>query len=294
MGRNQGIVRTFQLQVRRKLTTDTVEATVDVASKPPKQVKAKPVAATAEAASATAPVKATRVVPSPQERDAAMRKANQKAKSEFTERFEGAHIPMKTILNNRAVTREFTRGFHISVRNWYTGTNIARTVLGDAALANQVEAGMLKKVKETSDFFRNEVAKCEAIALDAGVDFSLIGHSVAYEETTKIIGPVAMALHGMYKYADKYIDVKQALYAWGQISADESSNSIWEVKKRLQGLAASLRNYRRLALETVNERGKSRNGFKAVATDGSVTGNESIDTASSAAGEAATAELKVA
>lgn len=275
------------------MTTDTVEATVDVASKAQKQAKARPVTDVSDGASA-ATSKAPRVVPSPQERDAAMRKANQKAKSEFTERFEGAHIPMKTVLNNRAVTREFTRGFHISVRNWYTATNIARTVLGDVALANQIEAGMLKKVKETSDFFKNEVAKCEAIATDAGVDFSLIGHSVAYEEITKIIGPVAMGLHAVYKNADKYIDNKQALYAWGQISADEASNSIWEVKKRLQGLAASLRNYRRLSLETVNERGKSRSGFKAVATDGSVTGNESIDATASEADVAPPAELKVA
>lgn len=261
------------------MTTATPEAPQDESTTAAPKAKAKTKAGPVQAvATPDAPAaKPQRVVPSPHERDVAMRKANQAAKLQFTEKFEGAHIPMKTVLSNRAVTREFTRAFHITVRNWYVGTNVARTVLGDAALANQIEAGMIKKVKDTTDWFNNEILKSEAIANDAEVDFNLIGHTVHHEEITKIIGPVAMALHGMYKKADKYIDVKQVLYAYGQISADEASNSIWEVKKRLQGLAASLRNYRRIALETVNERGRGRDGFKSVATDGSVDGTEVQD-----------------
>lgn len=208
--------------------------------------------------------KAPRVVPNPAERDAALRLANTKARKQFTEKFEGAFIPLKIVLFNRPVVREFNRTFHISMRNWYTATTVPRSALGDSTLANQVEAGMLKKVTETVKWFKNKIEQCEVIAKDDKVDFDLIGHGASYEETVPVIGPVAMQMHGMFKLADRYLDLMSALYSFGQIDGEASSNATYEVKKRLNAVATSIRNFRRMALQKVNEQGRSRDGFKAV------------------------------
>lgn len=213
-----------------------------------------------------------RVLPSPAERHATLVAAGLKAKTQFADKYEGASIRLKTVLHNRPVIRSFKRIFNISMRNWYIATSVPRASLGDAALAAQVEAGMLKKISESTAHFKQKISQCQAIATEAEVDFDLISHGAEYVDDTRVIGPVAMQMRELFLLADRYLDLTQALYSFAQISGDEANNASFEVKKRLEGVSTSIRNYRRIALEKVNDSGKNRQGFKAVAVDGDAAG----------------------
>jgi hypothetical protein len=214
--------------------------------------------------------KTARKILSPAEKDAALLKMNQQAKALFADKYEGASIKLPTRLHNRAVIRAWKRGFNIGMRNWYIATNTPRSALGDTALATQVESGMLKKINEVTAHFTKHVTAAEATAKDAGVDFGLISHGAAYEEETRLIGPVAMKMRQMFLAADKYLDYQTALYTYGELTAEESNNSSYDVKKRLDAVATSIRNFRTLALNKVNESGKGREGFKSVDAEGNV------------------------
>lgn len=220
----------------------------------------------------TAP--AHRVIPSPAERHATLIAAGLKAKTQFADKYEGASIRLKTVMHNRPVIRSFKRIFNISMRNWYIATSVPRSSLGDAALASQVEAGMLKKISESIAFFKQKISQCQAIATETEVDFNLISHGAEYVDDTRVIGPVAMQMRELFLLSDRYLDLTQALYSFAQISGDEANNASFDVKKRLEAVSTSIRNYRRIALEKVNDSGKNRQGFKAVAVDGESVGQE--------------------
>ncbi|ABD71967.1 hypothetical protein Rfer_4280 (plasmid) [Rhodoferax ferrireducens T118] len=213
-----------------------------------------------------------RVQPSPGDRHATLIAANMKAKTQFADKYEGASIRLKTILHNRPVIRSFKRIFNISMRNWYIATSVPRASLGDASLASQVEAGMLKKIGETIEYFKKQIKQCEIVAADGEVDFALISHGAEFTDDTRVIGPVAMQLRQLFLMADHYLDLTQALYSFAQITGDEANNASYEVKKRLEAASTSIRNFRRLSLEKVNDSGKNREGFKAVAVDGDQAG----------------------
>lgn len=205
--------------------------------------------------------------PSAADRHATLVAANLKAKIQFADRYEGASIRLKTTLHNRPVIRSFKRIFNTGMRNWYIATSVPRASLGDSSLAAQVEAGMLKKVGETITHFKQKVSQCDVVARDANVDFSLISHGAEFADDTRVIGPVAMQLRELFLVTDRFLDLQQALYAFEQVSGDEANNASYDVKKRLEAVATSIRNFRRLALEKVNDSGKNRQGFKAVVID---------------------------
>lgn len=214
----------------------------------------------------------TRVQPNAADRHATLVAANLKAKNQFADKFEGASIRLKTVLHNRPVIRSFKRIFNISMRNWYIATSVPRSSLGDAALASQVEAGMIKKVAETVAYFKQRISQAEVISRDAEIDFGLISHGAEYVDDTRVIGPVAMQMRELFLLSDRYLDVTQALYSFAQITGDEASNASFEVKKRLEAASTSIRNFRRLSLAKVNDAGKNREGFKAVTDDGDQEG----------------------
>lgn len=228
--------------------------------------------------------KAPKKILSPADKDAALLKMNQQAKSLFADKYEGASIKLPTKLHNRAVIRAWKRSFNIGMRNWYIATNTPRSALGDSALATVVESGMLKKINEVTTHFTKQITAAEATANDAKVDFSLISHGAVYEEETRLIGPVAMKLRQMFLAADKYLDYQLALYTYGELTSEQSNNSSYDVKKRLDAVATSIRNYRTLALNKVNESGKGREGFKAVDGEGNVADEKgAADTAAGSA-----------
>lgn len=208
-----------------------------------------------------------RSLPSATDRHATLVAANLKAKTQFADKYEGASIRLKTTLHNRPVIRSFKRIFNTGMRNWYIATSVPRASLGDSSLAAQVEAGMLKKVGETIAHFRQKVSQCDVVARDADVDFSLISHGAEFADDTRVIGPVAMQLRELFLLSDKYLDLMQALYAFEQATGDDANNASFDVKKRLEAVATSIRNFRRMALEKVNDSGKNRQGFKAIVLD---------------------------
>lgn len=198
----------------------------------------------------------------------ALLKANMSAKAQFADKYEGASIKLSTKLHNRAVIRAFKRIFHISMRNWYIATNTPRTTLGDSALASKVEAGMLLKIKSVTDHFTTEINGAKALAGDADVDFNLISHGTEYVEEVRVIGPVSMKMREMFMLADKLMDLQGALYAFGVIQSEAVNNTTYDVKKKLEACATSIRNFRTMSLNKVNESGKAREGFKAVDSEG--------------------------
>lgn len=197
------------------------------------------------------------------DRDARALAVNARARAMFEGRYQGATIRLRTVLHHRPVIRSFTRSFAISMRNWHIATTVPRAALGDAALATQVEAGMLKKVGAALAHFRQRVEHAERAAGLAALDLSLIGHGHSYEEDTPVLGPVAMQVHELFLLCDKFLDLSTALYSFGQISGDEASTNLLEVKRRLQGVITSIRNQRRLALTRVNDSAGPRPAFMA-------------------------------
>lgn len=220
---------------------------------------------------------------SPQKRDELALQANAKAKEMFLHKYEGATIELPTVLHNRPVVRMFKRSFNIAMRNWHIATTVPRSALGESTLATLVETGMLKKVADTVKHFRTECQKLEVIGNDANINFGLISHGYEFKDDTKIIGPVAMQLRELFIVVDRFIDLNALVYSFGQISADQASNNTYEVKKKVEGVITSIRNYRIMALNRVNEQGKSREGFKAVKIDGDEAGQPAPDSAPAAA-----------
>jgi len=210
---------------------------------------------------------------SPQKRDELAVQANAKAKEMFLHKYEGATIELPTVLHNRPVVRMFKRSFNIAMRNWHIATTVPRSALGESTLATLVEAGMLKKVSDTVKLFRTECQKLEVIGNDAGINFALISHGYEFRDDTKVIGPVAMQLRELFLVVDRFIDLNALVYSFSQISGEQASNNTYEVKKKVEGVITSIRNYRIMALNKVNEQGKSREGFKAVKTDGDDAGH---------------------
>ena len=214
------------------------------------------------------------------ERHALLVAENVKAKTQFTDKYEGATIKLKTVLHNRAVIRSFKRVYAISMRNWFIATNVARSGKGDSSLASSVEQGMLKKVSENIDFFKKKIQHCEIIAADADVDFSLISHGSVFTDDTPVVGPVAMQLRELFLCSDKYLDLTQALYSFAQITGDEANIASFEVKRRLEAVSTSIRNFRKVTLNKVNENGNARTGFKASSEENTneTTSKEVVET----------------
>lgn len=231
-------------------------------------------AAAPSAAPATQPA-APRAIPTPAQRQAMLVAANVKAKNQFAEKYEGAVIKLNTVLHNRSVIRAFKRIFAISLRNWYIATTVPRSALGDSMMASQVEQAMLRKIGEAVKFFEQKISQCEAVAADASVDFSLIGHASEFVDDTRVIGPVSMQLRSLFLKADRFLDLTQALYSFGQADIDSANNASYEVKVRLDAVSTSIRNHRVMALQKVNQSGKARDGFKPVPVDGESAGEVS-------------------
>lgn len=224
---------------------------------------------------APAPVASPRPRANPlsaQKRDELAVQANAKAKEMFSNKFEGATISLPTVLHNRPVVRMFKRSFNIAMRNWHIATTVPRSALGESTLATLIETGMLKKVTDTVKYFKTECQKLEVIGNDAQINFGLISHGYEFKDDTKVIGPVAMQLRELFLTVDRFIDLNALVYSYGQISGEQASNNTYEVKKKVEGVITSIRNYRIMALNKVNEQGKSREGFKAVTVDGDDVG----------------------
>jgi len=209
---------------------------------------------------------------SPQKRDELALQANAKAKEMFLHKYEGATIELPTVLHNRPVVRMFKRSFNIAMRNWHIATTVPRSALGESTLATLVETGMLKKVSETVKYFKTECQKLEVIGNDASINFALISHGYEFKDDTKVIGPVAMQLRELFLTVDRFIDLNALIYSFGQITGEQASNNTYEVKRKVEGVITSIRNFRIMALNRVNEQGKSREGFKAVKIDGEDAG----------------------
>ena len=230
---------------------------------------------------------------SSKERHTALVAANLKARQQFVDKYEGASLRLKTTLHNRPVIREFKRAYNICMRNWHVATSVPSSALGDAGLAVKIEEGMLKKIAETTKYFKLKVAECHAHAKDADVDFSLLSHGVVFTDDTRVIGPVAMQLRQMFLEADRYIDLTQVLYAYSTITGVQAIDVTWDVKRQMQAVSTSLRNFRRLALEKVNTVGGGRDGFRAVVTDGDHAGVAKADLAEATASKPAEAPVDV-
>ena len=231
---------------------------------------------------ANAEIQHARVQQTPSERHETLVAANVKAKTLFSDKYEGASIRVKTVMHNRSVIRAFKRIFNISMRNWYIATTVPRSSPGNAGLASQVEQGMIKKINEASEFFKKKITLCEHIATEAEIDFGLISHGKEYVDDTRVIGPVAMQLRDLFLKADRYLDLTSALYSFGHMDSDAASNASFDVKKHLEATSTSIRNFRRLALEKVNDSGKARPGFKSVDVEGENAGQESAKAPSEA------------
>ncbi len=179
--------------------------------------------------------------------------ANAKARAMFDKSYQGASIGLKTVLHHRSVIRIFTRSFAVAMRNWHIATTVPRAAVGSTTVAAEAEAAMLKKVDETLAYFRGKLAEREARARLAAVDLSLIRHGEAFVEETRVVGPVAVRMHELMLVCDKFLDASAAFYAFGQIDGTAANLELLDVKRRLQGVIASIRNHRRSALERVRE-----------------------------------------
>lgn len=218
------------------------------------------------------PANTARKIPTPAERQATLEKQSAAAERTFFDKYEGPILRIPTTLNCRETVRAYKRGYAISVKNWYVATNTPRTQLKDGALAAKIEAGMLKKIEETIKWFSSQTEAGNYKAKEAGVDMSVISHGVAFQEETKVIGPVAMKLRSLYQAADAFLMLSGALYTYAEINSDEHNKNKFDVKNKLDAVATSIRNFRAMGLQKVNEEGKGRPGFKPVNIDGDDAG----------------------
>lgn len=222
-----------------------------------------------------------------EKREDALIKANDRARKEFVNRYEGTAVSMAINLGNRPVVRQFRKSFDICMRDWHTATSVPRSALGDTALANAAEQRMMLRTTESLNWMKLKIRELEALATtDPDVDFSKAVHANPTCETVKIIGPVGMNLFNLYKHADKLCDYAQVAHIFGVMSSDEHSKLMYEVKERMQRVAAVIRNQRIEVLQRVNELGKNRPNFKSVDPHDEADAHMEADEADAAAPEA--------
>jgi hypothetical protein len=214
----------------------------------------------AQAASAATP-KEIRLL-SPAARDKLMREHEMKAKDDFQKKYQGATLKLPVVLHHRPVVRSFTRSFNTSMRNWYIATTVARSALGDGAIAAQIEQAMILKVRDTTTRIKTQSEQLIVLAKDADADPGLLAHGFEHKETVTVLGPVAMQLRELYLAADKYLDMVTLAYTYSLMSGDDAATAAFQVKRSLESVGTSIRNRRIDVLKQVNQAGKQRQGYK--------------------------------
>ena len=202
--------------------------------------------------------------PTPAARFEADLNANVAARN-FLERYQGAVIRYKLRLGNRVVVRLFRRGYAISVRNWYIATTVPRTAIGDNAMSQAVEVAMLAKLSGALKAMDTEIGRTNALLEQESFDKALLSHPDEFrDDQCPAIGPVAMQLLRLYVRADTLVDNLAALYALSVLDQEQHSGGLLQLKRDMEGVAASIRNHRFATLTAVNKAGSSRPGFSAI------------------------------
>lgn len=201
---------------------------------------------------------------------AVLEAANAKAKAEFLAAYQGATISIPTEFHHRHVVRAYKRTFAIIMRNWWLATNIARAQHPDKTLAAKIEQAMLKRLDDVRKHYQQAIKQCQALVANAGADAALITHVFVYKDEVRFLGPVAMRFREVLLLADKYLDLVNLLYTFGEIDEKAHGDASYDVRNRLASIDTSVRNHWIGTRNRLNEEGKGRpnyNGAKGGATD---------------------------
>ena len=193
---------------------------------------------------------------------AVLEAANAKAKAQFLTAYEGATISIPTEFHHRPVIRAYKRTFAIIMRNWWLATNTARAQHPDKTLPAKIEAAMLRKIDEVKKHFQQAVKQCEALVANAEVDTSLIAHMASFKDEVRFLGPVAMRFREVLMLSDKYLDLVNLLYTFGEIDEKAHGEAAYDVRNKLAAIDTSVRNHWIGTRKRINDEGKARPGYK--------------------------------
>jgi len=200
---------------------------------------------------------------------AVLEAANAKAKAEFLAAYQGATISIPTEFHHRQVVRAYKRTFAIIMRNWWLATNIARSQHPDKTLAAKIEQAMLKRLEDVRKHYQQAIKQCQALVANAGADAAVITHVFVYKDDVRFLGPVAMRFREVLLLADKYLDLVNLLYTFGEIDEKAHGDASYDVRNRLASIDTSVRNHWIGTRNRLNEEGKGRptyNGPRDAAT----------------------------
>jgi hypothetical protein len=193
---------------------------------------------------------------------AVLEAANAKAKAQFLTAYEGATITIPTEFHHRPVIRAYKRTFAIIMRNWWLATNTARSQHPDKTLPAKIEAAMLRKVDEVKKHFAQCIKQCEALVSSADIDAATISHASSFKDDVRFLGPVAMRFREVLLMCDKYLDLTNLLYTFGEIDEKAHGESGYDVRNKLAAIDTSVRNHWIGTRKRINEEGKARPTYK--------------------------------
>lgn len=216
---------------------------------------------------------------------AVLEAANAKAKAQFLAAYEGSTISIPTEFHHRPVIRAYKRTFAIVMRNWWLATNTARAQHSDRTLPAKLEAAMLRKVDEVKKHFQQAIKQCEAVIASAEVDTSVIAHAASFKDDVRFLGPVAMRFREVLLLSDKYLDLSNLLYTFGEIDQKANDEAAYDVRNKLAAIDTSVRNHWIGTRKRINEEGKARPNYKG-GTEGEGAGAQPPGEPTQAAGGA--------
>ena len=196
---------------------------------------------------------------------AVLEAANAKAKAQFLAAYEGATISIPTEFHHRPVIRAYKRTFAVIMRNWWLATNTARAQHSDRTLPAKLEAAMLRKVDEVKKHFQQAIKQCEALVASADVDTNVISHAAPFRDDVRFLGPVAMRFREVLLLSDKYLDLTNLLYTFGEIDQKANDEAAYDVRNKLAAIDTSVRNHWIGTRKRINEEGKARPNYKGAA-----------------------------
>lgn len=187
---------------------------------------------------------------------------NKRAMAKFLGSYQGAICEVNKVFYNRSVIRFVKRSFMRTVLDWHNSTTLVRTQLKNAEMARNIEQSMLKKVAEIRVHFQGRHDQAKAVIDSTALDPSCITHPTRHEEKLVLLGPVSVQVLNTLVLCDRYLDLITLMYTMGEIDDKASNDAQYDVRKKLESLATSLRNHRIRALATLRDNGITREAYR--------------------------------
>lgn len=193
---------------------------------------------------------------------AALEQRNAKIRADFLRVYEGSTIKVPTTLRNRQVIRVHKRTFAVIMRNWFAATTLARAQLTEKVIASRIEAQMLAKIGEIRMALQKRLDQARLVVDQAGIDLTLIHNESVFTEDVVLLGPVTAKYRELLLLADEVLDVLMAVYTFGEISEAEYQSASYDIRNKLQSVEGTVRKYRVMVMQKVNDEGKARPGYE--------------------------------